>query len=356
MLSKDISKKILTIGPDNSGEGGGISSILNTYKNFVYSTYYFEKSTSSKGKLFSLLALAKLFYMIPYYVFVKKIQVIHFHGASENSFKRKRLLIYYSFLFPVKLIYHLHGGNFKVFTERYGIKKVKNTFYRCERVIVLSDMWENYINTEIGYLKTSIINNVIPEPDYICPTNIHNNILTFMFLGLLNDQKGIFDLINLIVSNKNYFEGRIKLIIGGMGEVNRLNKIITDYRLDKIVEFVGWINGKEKEHLFNHSDIFILPSYIEALPISILEAMSYGKAIISTNVGSIPTLVKHGQNGFLFNPGNLDELKGHINSFLYDRSIIKNFGSYSEIIIKDYFPEFVSIQLEKMYNNVFVSH
>ncbi|WP_349393483.1 glycosyltransferase, partial [Clostridium perfringens] len=51
----------------------------------------------------------------------------------------------------------------------------------------------------------------------------------------------------------------------------------------------------------------MLPSYKEAMPISILEAMSCGVPIISTKVGSIPELVIDGENGFLFNAGNINQ-------------------------------------------------
>ena len=57
--------------------------------------------------------------------------------------------------------------------------------------------------------------------------------------------------------------------------------------LEGLVEFKGWVTGHEKDDLLQFADVFVLPSYYEGLPVAILEAMSYGKAVISTTVGGI---------------------------------------------------------------------
>lgn len=104
--------------------------------------------------------------------------------------------------------------------------------------------------------------------------------------------------------------------------------------------------------MLNWTDILILPSYNEGLPIAILEAMSYGKAIISSPVGGIPEIVMHGQNGILVKPGNQNELFNAICFFIKNKDEIKTFGNKSKEIIQPYFPEAVLSDLLKIYKNL----
>lgn len=73
----------------------------------------------------------------------------------------------------------------------------------------------------------------------------------------------------------------------------------------------------EKEIL--DSTIGVLPSYNEGLPMSLLECMSYGLPMISTNVGSISSVISDGKNGVLIPPGNAEELALAIEKLLHDQ-------------------------------------
>ena len=101
------------------------------------------------------------------------------------------------------------------------------------------------------------------------------------------------------------------------------------------VDFPGWVQNDAKDKLFRESKLFLLPSYTEAMPMSILEAMGYGLPIVSTNVGGIPQLVKHGYNGYLYAPGSIDEMSSSIICLLQDEDKVLNFGKNSFDIIKN---------------------
>ena len=95
-----------------------------------------------------------------------------------------------------------------------------------------------------------------------------------------------------------------------------------------------------------------MPSYIEGLPISILEAMSYGKPIISTNVGAIHEIVKNNENGFLISPGNLEQIEKSIKHFIENPQDIEKFGKVSAKMAEKYLPDSVILQLESIYNEI----
>ncbi len=70
-----------------------------------------------------------------------------------------------------------------------------------------------------------------------------------------------------------------------------------------------WVSGEVKQQALERADIFVLPSYNEGLPMSILEAMAQGLPVIATRVGGIPEAVMHGQTGLLFDAGDQAALR-----------------------------------------------
>jgi glycosyltransferase involved in cell wall biosynthesis len=119
-----------------------------------------------------------------------------------------------------------------------------------------------------------------------------------------------------------------------------------------IVEFLGWVDNEKKSAVFNNSDVFVLPSYAEGLPISILEAMSYGKAIIATDVGGVSEIVRENENGILIEPGNQQQIKLAINNLLDHRELLSKFGAVSELIVQRYMPDAVIKKLEDLYKSL----
>ena len=142
--------------------------------------------------------------------------------------------------------------------------------------------------------------------------------------------------------NKYRFSHKIELRIGGGGEVEKLKELISKYELEDFVYYEGFVSGNKKETLLNECDAYILPSYTEGLPVSILEAMSYGKPILSTPVGGIPEVVK--ENGILFQPGDLSAIREAIELIANNKSRRKEMGLKSKEMIEYYLPANVEIK------------
>jgi glycosyltransferase involved in cell wall biosynthesis len=131
-----------------------------------------------------------------------------------------------------------------------------------------------------------------------------------------------------------------------------LKELIKKHQIEDIVEFIGWVTGEEKKRVLNGADVFILPSYNEGVPISILEAMSYGKPIIATNVGGIPEIVIMNKNGLLIDPGKPDQIEKAINTLLENPELVKEFGENSEKMIQKHLPHSVIKELEENYKSI----
>lgn len=303
---------ILMVGPSRKFKGG-INTVINSYFNSnlteQVNLMYLETAIDDNllmRLLFTLRAFIKLFYKLIF----NKIGIIHIHMAAKGSFFRKSLVLLMAKMFNKKIIIHLHGGKFHDFylNSPLIIKKyISYIFNMSDHFIVLSEEWRNIILSYNVTTKISVVYNGVKVNKNTY--NVNSDYL--LYLGRINKDKGVYDLVQAIKELILDIPS-IKLILAGIGEEEKLVSLIENYGLNKNIEFIGWIHGTEKENLISGAKAFVLPSYFEAMPMSILESMSYGIPVISTEVGGIPTLIENNREGYLFTAGDISELKNCI--------------------------------------------
>lgn len=345
---------VLTIGPDYKKLGGGIASVLSTYAKYD-NNFRFMPTYSSENNIINILLFPfSLLKIILYLLKNKDVSIIHIHGASYISFFRKYFLyLLLKVFFRKKIVYHIHGAEYHLFYSNAGMFKkwpIKHFVEGVDAVIVLSEQWKKFFLSEFNIKKAYILNNTIPYPEEIDVKN--NDIINYLFLGRIGDRKGTFDLIDAICDIRSKIEDKVLFYIGGDGDVGRLQQRIKECKLENIVRYVGWISGKEKTELLKKSHIYILPSYNEGLPISILEAMSYRMPIISTAVGGIPEVLKDQYNGIVVTPGHRNEIAEAIMFFVNNTEKIPEMGGHSIQIVKDFLPDMVIKNLHMIYQQV----
>lgn len=351
---KDYFKQVLFIGPEFNGQRGGMASVLEVYSksipNFKFISTYHNKN---------------IFYNIFYYFrsvlkFIIKlstdrdIKIIHLHSASRGSFLRKSVIIVIAKVFKKKTVMHMHGGEFKIFYQHSGrfqflIRYVLNA---ADELVCLSDEWKNYFDSITQKKQSVVLNNPV-----IFPGKIAENKITFplniLFLNHVTTKKGVFDVVDVFIKNKSWLKGTFKLVIAGAGEgVEKLQATLAEDKDPDFIEFKGWISGKDKENLLQNSHIFILTSYNEGLPMSILEAMSYGKPVIATKVGGIPRIVQPGENGWLVEAGDISALKDIFEEIKSNLPALPIFSRNSLRIVQDYSPEKVNEELNRIYTGL----
>lgn len=334
---------------------GGVGQLIQIYSRHFPIFNVISTHTEGSGLLKSFYFILKLFRFVFTLVSNRKIKIIHIHGASYGSFYRKLIIfIIGKYLFKKKIIYHIHGAEFHLFylkSNKLTQKLVTFFISNCNCVICLSNRWEQFFRDNFALKKVKILPNIIDYP-VINKKKTEPLLISFLFLGYIGKRKGIFDLLNVIIENKNKYQGRIKLFIGGNGETQYLQDLINENNIENIVEFLGWVNNEKKMELFNTTNIYVLPSYNEGLPISILEAMSYGNAIISTPVGGIPEIVKNKENGLLIAPGDSEQLKLALDFFIENPELIQRYGDTSKKLVRKHLPDSVLQQLITIYKSI----
>ena len=346
MINKETSKPILTIGCQWKRPKGGIAVVLNSYSR-IFPEFNIIVNSNGKNAIANLLQLIYSLVAITLkLVFCRSIRIVHIHTASYNSFKRSALFISLAKFFKRKVVIHIHGGGFKEYYEK-NTSFVRRNLLKCDTIVALTGYWKEYFNG-LGFENVAIVPNIVDSP-VVQDRKYNDGKIHILYLGLITKAKGIYDLLDVINEYKTEFENKITLHVGGNGETTTIQNIIKEQNLSDIVKFEGWVSGDKKVELLNNTDIFILPSYTEGLPISILEAMSYKLPVISTPVGGIPEVVKDGENGFLITPGDKGALYNAIIKLVADKRLRVDMGEKSYKKVQPHFPENVSKELENIY-------
>ncbi|KRF54325.1 glycosyl transferase [Bacillus sp. Soil745] len=322
-----MSKSILMIGPSSSNKGG-ISSVIKSYEESekLAENIHFISSYKDGNKMIKIIAA-----FIGYIKFImallinNSIKGVHIHTASRGSFNRKRIFVYISKIFRKKVILHVHGAEFMTFykeSSKENQKKISKTLNKADLIIALSERWKKDLGSICNNENIRVIYNPINRSLYKTSPLKEKNII---FLGRIGRRKGVYDLLEslqLVLDQTKDF----KVYIAGDGNIEKAKKVIVDLNLEKHVEVIGWINLNKKIELLYNSSIFVLPSYNEGLPVSILEAMASGVPVISTNIAGIPDQIVNGVNGFLIEPGNINDLAKKICLLLNDRKLRDEFS------------------------------
>lgn len=340
--------KVLTIGIDYRVVHGGVAAVENVYSTF-YEPFNHVTTVVDYGAARKLMAFVKAYFQFwKWMIFHKEIEIVHVHGSSGSSFWRKRLFINIAKLFNKKIVLHMHSGRFVDFSKDHK-KSVSNTLKKCDAVIALSEYWKDFFEKEFDYHKVTVVKNVIPKPIF-CKQE--HKQFTLLFLGLIGFNKGIYDLLDVIDTHQEEFRGDFILKVGGNGEVEKLQELIAKKGISDIVNYEGWVSGDKKADLLNGADVYVLPSYKEGLPISILEAMSYSLPVISTRVGGIPEIIINGKNGFLINPGDKEALYESIIKLKNSEELRIKMGELSKPIVQEHLPQYVENQLKELYDSL----
>ncbi|SRR5581483_11799193 len=141
-----------------------------------------------------------------------------------------------------------------------------------------------------------------------------------LFLGRLERGKGIFDLLDTISALRGPIPD-VRLVCAGDGDLESIARYAKELGIGDVVAFPSWVGPVEKQLLIGRAAVFVLPSYAEGLPMSLLETMAAGLPVVATAVGGIPDVVTDGVNGFLFSSGDTGMLERLLRRLMQDRRL-----------------------------------
>ena len=266
----------------------------------------------------------------------KRFDVIHFHAEGPSS------MVILARLFRKRCIVTIHGldwqrskwGGFATKYLKFGEKAAAK---HADEVIVLSKNVQQYFRDTYGR-ETVFIPNGISKPDIKQPNIIKDKFSLdkdgyILFLGRLVPEK----CPHLLIEAFKELETDKKLVIaGGASHTSEYETELHELAKDcENIIFTGFVEGAELDELFSNAYIYCLPSDLEGMPISLLEAMSYGTCCLTSDIPECTEVL--GEHGASFKKSDKEDLKAELVKLLSDSALVEDYkASAQEYILAKY--------------------
>ena len=195
------------------------------------------------------------------------------------------------------------------FLRQWAIKKAwgaaDRSFGRAERVTTPTQRAADYLEANTSVKNVLAISCGIDAHNYTPNLEPRTDNL-IVFLGRMVDEKQIDKLIRAFAKLDPALGAKLELVGGGEQEP-RLRALATSLGVVGNVKFTGYVDEAYLRNALTRATVFAMPSIAELQSISTMEAMASGLPIVAANAMALPHLVHDGENGFLFEPGNVDE-------------------------------------------------
>lgn len=228
---------------------------------------------------------------------------------------------------------------------------VKNFFTRqrecvlnSTKVVAVSEFVKNALIEETFAPKEKfiVIHNGIESPKIDINTKKYQN--TLLFVGRLEKSKGVDILLNALKIVLDTVSDT-KLIIAGKGpEEEHLKELANQLQIAHNVEFTGWVQQNELPSLYTRASIFVLPTIrLEGFPMTLVEASSYGLALVASDIGGNSDAISD-QNGVLLEPGNITDLSHALIKLLSNPTLSTQMGNASKKSFEQNFTRDIMVQ------------
>lgn len=228
-----------------------------------------------------------------------------------------------------------------ILTLESYVSRVFGDISKIDLFLSVSNFHRNImISAGVPEDKIKVLHNFVNVDNYI-PNYKYDEY--FLYFGRIEELKGVRTLVEAFKINKK------KLIIVGEGAFAcDLIKLINGF--ENIV-YAGFKSGDELDGIIANSKCVLVPSeWYENCPMNVLEAKALGKAVIASNIGGIPELIRDGVDGYLFSPGDISDLVSKVDEI---ESKFLDFGRKARLDVEERFSQDTHYKkLMNIYNDV----
>jgi glycosyltransferase involved in cell wall biosynthesis len=258
----------------------------------------------------------------------KRIDVVHINVSSFGSTYRKIVIAACARMLGIPYVLHLHGSQYQQFWKddrSFVARRVRAMFGRAECVVVLGRMWRDFVASRAPAAADHI--TIVPNATEV-PRLPHvggGDAVHILFLGRVGARKGVPQLVEALERMSPLKTWRAT--IAGDGDVEAMRAKSASSELAGRVAFPGWVGPDQVASLIASADILVLPSFAENLPVSVIEGMAAGLAVVATPVGAVEDIIVDGQTGLLVAPGDVEALAGALTRLVEDPELRSRLGA-----------------------------
>jgi len=286
----------------------------------------------------------------------ERVDVLHAHEFYMNS--------YFALLARLErlpAVTTVHGKNYS--SDRWYRRAAYRAVARNSRMIAVSDGIADFLHEAIGVPRerlTTIRNGIDCDAFASRPSvriearaelGLADGQPVIGCLGNLYPVKGHTHLIDAAAGICAQYPDAVFLFAGRGHMLDSLQRQTTALGLERNVRFLGF--REDSTRLLMAMDIFAMPSLSEGLPLSLLEAMAAGKAIVASAVGGIPEVIHDRQSGLLVPSGNAPELQRAILSLLADPALARDMAQRARAkVVADFNLATMTSTYENLYDEL----
>jgi glycosyltransferase involved in cell wall biosynthesis len=340
---------VMLLGPSLSAVSGvstHLNQLLHCRLADEFTFVHFQ--VGSQGRDETKLQKAMRFVFSPVQFFWRLIrqrpEIVHVNTSMDSKgYWRDLVYLLIARAMQKRIVYQIHGGalpqNFfgKSLLLSYVLKR---SLRAADMVVVLGQESLAAYRAFTPGLDVKVIPNAITpgiDPQWKRTSICNGKPLCLAYVGRLAESKGVFEIIEaLAILHRD--QKRPHLLIAGAGpaEMEMRNRIEKN-GLQNFVRFVGVVHGAQKERLWNESDLFVFPTYYEALPYALLESMAARTPALVSPVGEIPDVMEDGVHGVFVPCRDPQALATAICRLDSDRDLINRMGESGRLRIMTHY-------------------
>jgi glycosyltransferase involved in cell wall biosynthesis len=259
--------------------------------------------------------------------------VLHVATSGDLAVYRDIGVMLLAKVFRVPILYHLHFGRVPDIAERRSRewRMLCRALSLTSTVIVLDRRTEEVLRRQLPELRVRRVPNAVDPAPPPSPRPL-DALKTVLYVGWVVAAKGVPELVQAWAAAE---EPGWRLVIVGPAEESLRESLAPRCR-DRRVEFAGELPRENVRRMMATAEIVTLPSHTEGFPLTILEAMACGRAIVATSVGAIPEMLDGGC-GLVISPRSVAELQTALTTLMRDPAKRSELGDAARLKFEERF-------------------
>lgn len=238
----------------------------------------------------------------------------------------------------------------RIMTHAISKQIIQKQLNNSKAILAVSRSLQKELIQHYGYSKSVLIGNGVDINEFIPGNkNIQLNFNEYiLFIGRLSYGKGIIDLIRAF---SNVKRNNLKLYLCGHGKLKKeLIKLVYELKIENKIVFFDYVEHSKLITLIQGALMVVIPSRYETGPLVLLEAMSCGKSVITTNVGLASEIIEDGKNGCIIPIGSPNIMAEKIEYLCSDDKARSDIGKRArQTMVDQYSWDVVARRVEKCY-------